>query len=268
VQGGYTMEKIFAICGIKAKQFNPWLKCDLIMNWQAMTIDQVLVKNYVSTSYQRVPQDSNQPWRGDLNFRCNDISKEKVGKLHKEIMGYDLDIDPTKFSGRAVCKSNENGTHDGKIIDCPIKPEEIESNVVYNVLVENYDGQYVTDFRVHYMRGIVDIFSEKKHRLESRFTTGDKATLRYIGDEFSTAEINSIEKFCIAMGADYGELDIMRDAESKRIYILDFAATPMGMPPSSSLPRKLRIKLLEELSFAFCKRVLEPLCQKKIVHEH
>jgi hypothetical protein len=60
------------------------------------------------------------------------------------------------------------------------------------------------------------------------------------------------------MGADYGELDIMRDTETNRVYIVDFASTPVG--PSTALPRKLQIKLLEEMSFAFCKKVLEPLC--------
>jgi hypothetical protein len=174
-------------------------------------------------------------------------------------MGYDLDIDPTKYSGRAVCKSNENGRHDGRIVDCPIKPQEVEPNVVYNILVDNSDGQYTTDFRVFYIKGILDVFSEKKTRVESRFSMGgSKGILRQISDEFSTDEVDAIEKFCKNLGADYGELDIMRDAKSRRIYILDFASTPMG--EFRSLSENVKLNLLEEMSFAFCKRVLEPLC--------
>jgi hypothetical protein len=258
-QGGYTMEKILAICGIKARQFNPWKKCDLIINWQALTINEVQPKNYVTESYKCVPHDSIRPWRDDVNFSCDDLSKVKVGRLNKEVMGYDLDIDPTKFSGRAVCKSNENGTHDGKVIDCPIKPQEIVPNAVYNVLVENSDGLYTKDLRLTYIRGLLDIFLDKKRPIELRFGPGGySATLRQVRDEFSTSEIDAIEQFCKNMGADYGELDIMRDTETNRIYIVDFASTPVG--PSTALPRKLQIKLLEEMSFTFCKRVLEPLC--------
>jgi hypothetical protein len=132
-------------------------------------------------------------------------------------------------------------------------------NTVYNILVENSDGQYTTDLRLTYIRGILDVFLVKKRPIELRFGPGGySATLRQVRDEFSNSEIDAIEQFCNRMGADYGELDIMRDAKTKRIYIVDFASTPVG--PSTALSNNMKIKFLEEMSFAFCKRVLEPLC--------
>jgi hypothetical protein len=259
--GGYSIEKVFAVCGIRVKQFNPWKKSDLILNWQVLTNDEINAENYIETSYQCVPHESSRPWRDDLNFKCDDISKVKVGKVHKEVMGYELDIDPIKFNGLAVCKSNENATHDGVIINCPIKSEDKMPDKVYSILVETSDGQYTTDFRLYYIRGLLDYFLEIKKPIEWRFGYGGsmKRGLRNIREEFSPLEIDAIEDFCKKMNADYGELDVMRDAETKRVYIVDFAKTAVGIPPS--LPRELRMKLLGEMSFAFCQRILVPLCK-------
>jgi len=258
--GGYSIEKIFAVCGIRVKQFNPWKKSDLIMNWQVPTKDVVNAEDYIETSYYCVPHKSSRPWRGDLNFKCDDISKFKVGKVNEEVMGYELNIDPVKFNGLAVCKSNENATHDGVIINCPIKPEDKMPDKIYNILVESSNGQNVTDFRLYYMRGLLDYFLEINKPIESRFGYGGtmNRVLRNIHEEFSPLEIDAIENFCKKMGADYGELDVIRDVGTKRVYIVDFAKTPMGI---SSRQRETIMKLLGEMSFAFCQRILVPLCK-------
>ena len=47
-------------------------------------------------------------------------------------------------------------------------------------------------------------------------------------DVYSPHEIGRIIQFCNKMGLDYGELDIIRDDEEGRIFIVDCNNTPGG----------------------------------------
>lgn len=47
---------------------------------------------------------------------------------------------------------------------------------------------------------------------------------------FWTYEITAILNFCKEIGLDYGELDILRDKDDKKIYIVDVNNTPWGPP--------------------------------------
>ena len=44
-------------------------------------------------------------------------------------------------------------------------------------------------------------------------------------------ELNKIHRFCAKIGMDYGEVDVLRDRDDGRIYIVDANNTPSG-PPS------------------------------------
>jgi hypothetical protein len=51
------------------------------------------------------------------------------------------------------------------------------------------------------------------------------------------------------MGLDYGEVDVVRDAGDKRIYVLDLNKTPLG-PPNGLTPAEFaRALALYETSF-------------------
>ena len=47
---------------------------------------------------------------------------------------------------------------------------------------------------------------------------------------FSNQEINLIKKFCKNFKLDFGELDILRDRHTKKIYIVDVNKTAWGPP--------------------------------------
>jgi hypothetical protein len=66
---------------------------------------------------------------------------------------------------------------------------------------------------------------------------------------FDRSEISRIGELCGAMGLDYGEVDVVRDAGDKRIYVLDLNKTPLG-PPNGLTPAEFaRALALYETSF-------------------
>lgn len=256
-KSSYALEKILAVNGITPKQFTPWEKSDLIIDWQDSTVNAIDARAYIDESYRYAINDG-ICYKEDLNFDCYDISKSRIGEINKQIFGYDYNIDPTNHKGRCVSKSNNNATHDGRIIDCPIDEDEVVSNAVYCVLVDNTDEENAVDFRVIYINGIIDVFYEKRRPLSSRFSnTNTSVALRNIRDEFSDDEIYQIESFCRMLGATYGELDVLRDVNSRRIYIVDFAKTPAG--PPSELSGRIARKAVEEMGVAFCNNILAPI---------
>jgi hypothetical protein len=258
-QGGYVMEKILVVTGIRPRPFTPSSKADLIINWQDLTENLISTPSYVEASYRYTQKGAANCWKDNLNFECVDISKTRIGQINRKVFGYDLDIDPTTYCGRAVSKSNNNATHDGRIVECPLSEDGREFDAVYNVLVDNTDGFFAVDFRLIYIKGLVPFFYEKKRPTASRFSnTNSSVALRRLEDEFSPDEISRIDQFCKELGAEYGELDVLRDANTRRIYVVDFAKTPAG--PPNHLPKGLAAKAIEEMSVAFCKNVLAPLC--------
>src|SRR6056297_2076305 len=84
--------------------------------------------------YHEDTTEASEPGKFDdfINGRCIDISKSRVHKAFHEAFGYSIDVDPTKYDGLLVSKSNVNSKHDGYIIQGPIK--ERESGRVYERL--------------------------------------------------------------------------------------------------------------------------------------
>src|SRR3989344_4712433 len=58
-----------------------------------------------------------------INYRCRDISKEKVDKIHKKAFGYGISINPERYKGKYVKKGNLNTLHDGIIMNRTEKPQ-------------------------------------------------------------------------------------------------------------------------------------------------
>src|SRR4051812_24410159 len=103
----HIMSKICHLLGIKITS-NPAIPADLYMQFEDATFrheDDVLAKLKQEHEF--------------INARCNDISKEHVDRVFSKVFGYDMAVDPRKFNGLCVQKSNVNAVHDGKIVDCP-----------------------------------------------------------------------------------------------------------------------------------------------------
>ncbi len=164
-----------------------------------------------------------------INANCKDISKEKVEKVFKVVFGYGLLINPTTYKDRYLKKSNLNTMHDGIILN---KPEKPTKGYVYQKLINNETEKkgIFLDLRVPYILGKIPLVYLKYRPFKSRFSTYFDARVDSPEIIFSKNEIIQIKKFCKLMGLDYGELDILRDNDDKKLYIVDVNNTPSGPP--------------------------------------
>lgn len=192
-----------------------------------------------------------------INGACLDISKERVDAVHLQVFGYDLAVDPSTFSGQMAVKSNLNGAHDGQEIVGPLSTPSPDS--VYQRVVNNRPTRVppalagrdvVCDIRVAVFGGKAGFAYLKYRPIESRFSnTNSLVEITRLDAAFSAPELEQIEAFCNAFGLDYGEIDVVRDANDGRIYILDINKTPLG--PPNGLPEAQRLQAIEMYCQAF-----------------
>jgi hypothetical protein len=171
-----------------------------------------------------------------VNLGCEDISKAVVGRVFAETFGYPIDIDPTTHRGQCVEKSDDNATHDGRILDCPIAAPR--AGCVYQKLVDNLmdDGMYGI-LRVPVFSGVIPYVALGHRPVDQRFGNATRSTFLEPTDAFSAAEIARIADLCARMGLEYTELDVLRDRHDGRIYVCDVNATPWGGTALRRLPR-------------------------------
>lgn len=206
---------------------------------QADTIFVFEDETYTSSA-RRLTQDQRQR---AFNHRIEDISKTHVGSVFEKVFGYSLTVDPLSFEGQAVCKSDLNGTHDGKIVDCPIPAQELEDGAIYQRFIDSAnDGVRSEDLRTAIVKGAIPAVFHKFKSLDARFGTSYLHTdVRAANDVFSPEEQALIAEFCREIGLDFGCIDIMRDMQDDRIYIVDVNKTCM---PVLSLSFKEQMKSL------------------------
>ncbi|MGV6801201.1 MAG: hypothetical protein ACWA5L_04695 [bacterium] len=187
-------------------------------------------------------------WPG-INFKCTDIRKSKVAKIFQEVFGYNLSIDPCRYHGDVLSKSEANGVHDGKIITCPI--DAPQSGQTYQRLIENsQDGQTYIDIRTPIVGGTIPIIYLKHRSKNKRFSNDNaKVTLSNWQHQFSPKEKQLILRFAHRIGLDFGGLDVLRDANDGRLYIVDVNKTDMG--PPTALPQKQKLVAMRALASAF-----------------
>jgi hypothetical protein len=164
-----------------------------------------------------------------VNIDCRDVSKTRVAAVFRHVFGYALALDPQQHRGPAVRKSEANATHDGAIVQCPIQEPDVKS--VYQIVVNNESNGYVEDIRVPYIGGTIPFAYVKRRPKETRFANENtSAQLVEVDVVFSELELKQLKRFCREMSLDYGELDVLRDRDSERIYIVDVNPTPFGPP--------------------------------------
>ncbi len=174
-----------------------------------------------------------------INFECTDISKSNVANTFKSVFGYDLSVDPEVHNGLMVRKSEENGSHSGKVTQGPCKPEP---GWVYQKVVNNRtEDNHVADLRCPTLFGTPALVFIKERPFDQRFDNlNTRCTLKKPEELFSQDELTNISRFCHKMKLDFGGLDILRDKEDGRIYIVDVNKTDMGPPFALSLREKLK----------------------------
>jgi hypothetical protein len=167
------------------------------------------------------------------------IAKSAVESAFAITFGYSLAVDPLTHNGQAVEKSEANGAHDGRIVQCPCKPRP---GFVYQRVIDNRISlDAVEDLRTVVVGGRPVVTFRKQRGFLQRFANHNhRVLLAYPSDLFSTAETQAIGRFCALLGMDWGGLDILRDRRTKQIYIVDANKTDMGPPLALPLADKMR----------------------------
>ena len=175
----------------------------------------------------------------DTNFSCR---KSVVGKCFEKVFGYPILVDPVRHDGWYVLKSERNAMHDGKVLHSP--GGQLGPDTVAQVLVNNRVTQkFVEDIRVPIVGRRIPFAYLKYRPVKSRFSNENSYVLVSSQHEvFSSAEIRQLAEFVSAVGLEYGELDVLRDRDSGRIYIVDANNTPYG-PPNRLAPRESHLAL-------------------------
>jgi hypothetical protein len=173
-------------------------------------------------------------WRlSALNGSAGGQSKRHLERVFAQVFGYELAVDPRVHVGPCVAKSDRrNGAHDGRLLICPIADPDPE--LAYEVLVDNRaDGvDTVVDFRVPIVGGEIPFVYRKYRPLRTRFGNANTAVeLAAPGEVFSDDERARLRAFGGAMGLDLGgEVDVLRDRGSGRLYVVDANPTSWGPP--------------------------------------
>ena len=164
----------------------------------------------------------------DTHFNCD---KANVQAHASSALGYDSRVDPTTHIGPCVAKSRRNAAHNGRVITCPIPATDPDS--VYEILVDNrYGAAEVNDLRLVMILGEMPVAYIKYRPLDTRFADDNtRVTLTTPAALFSPDELACCRAFAQSIGMEYGELDILRDNGSGRIFIVDANNTPCGPPP-------------------------------------
>jgi hypothetical protein len=168
--------------------------------------------------FRRLPSDA-------LNRACTDISKTTVDRIWAEICGYSISVNPLWTTGPFVVKPDENGRRAGRVVEGPLKDRR--PGFVYQELIDSRDAGRIWSMRVAVMSGRV-VNAYLKWRPDGSWFRGHEVTVPTPADQlFSANELALLLEFVRQIGMEYGELDVLREKGSGRIYVVDANRTPV-----------------------------------------
>lgn len=160
-----------------------------------------------------------------VNAGVGDISKRHVHELHHQVFGYGLEPDP--HADFVLEKSDLNSQHDGSVLT---RPSGTPGRVVERLIDTHISPTVVLEYRVAVMDERIPL-ANARFRLRHDFKRPNLlSTLLTVEETFTAQEQAHLVAFCRAGGADYADLDVLRDRASGRLYVVDFNPTPAGPP--------------------------------------
>jgi len=162
-----------------------------------------------------------------INKGLKSVRKDEVEKVFNNVFGYSSLVNPLTHKACCIEKSLRNAVHDGKIVQCPIKPKE---GKVYQKLVDTrIKHNTLKDIRVVVMKDEIPQVFVKEFTTNVMFTHSPSSTDARIENpslQLSKDEIIKILQFSSDMNLEFGELDVLRSNETGRLYIVDVNPTP------------------------------------------
>jgi len=217
---GSVAFKLCALLGYTISN-NPRRRFDVAVKWKDSTY-------FDPEEFKKIPAGNGRI----INAASLDISKHKVNQVFAKVFGYPLAVNPLEFHGKIVEKSDRNASHDGRVLNGPLKPAELLSGRVYQKAIDNssnIDG-LIVDHRMPVIAGVIPLVYLKYRPQQTRFSNKNSfAKLEKVETVFSSSELEKISLMVKEMGLDYGEVDVLRDKDG-RIYVVDVNNTPHGPP--------------------------------------
>ena len=175
------------------------------------------------------PQALLEDKRPVLNRYLNNITKSHVDKIFAEVFGYSSFADTTQH-GFCVRKSERQSAHDGVIVKTPC---EREPGYVYQKLIDNRMGiDMVYDIRISMFMGHIPPLYIKGKSMEGLFENALSKTLKYwmspLEEYLTDDAIMNVILFSAKIGLDLGEIDLLRDNSTGKLYIIDVNNIPGG----------------------------------------
>ncbi len=159
-----------------------------------------------------------------INRLCTDISKTRVDALWAELVGYSIEVDPLQTEGPMVVKSDANGRHDGRLIVGPTGRKR--AGVVYQRPIDSLiDGEFF-EYRPIIMGDRIPIALESRMPFPHWGHHAISTRARPAAELFSPAETDLLLEFTARIGLEFGELDVLREESTGRLYVLDANRTP------------------------------------------
>lgn len=176
-----------------------------------------------------------------FNTDCNNVRKSYVAKIHKEVFGYNADVD----NGFDIIRKSELQSAKKEAFVTEVKDDGYH----YMKFINTYDKNNYHTLRIPYFNGnipiIVDIIRNDPLRRDHKT---DILNTILPEDCFTFSELDFIYQFCREFGLDYGELDILRENESGKIYIIDVNDKPgIGILNESDAVRKIFIEAFKQM---------------------
>lgn len=230
----YTLWNMAHVCGFRLTNTK---------NPQGPTI---LFKDATIIDATTLPPEASE-W---INGKCLDISKSTVEKIFTEVTHRNLSVDPEKYHGSMVKKSERNASHDGEIIEGPITNPHPE--YVYERLIHNENGNEIEDLRVVIVGSQIPLVYNIHRSIHDRFKSfGKNTTIAATNDALSAKEQEELLSIAKRIHLDFGEMDVLRDSTNSQIYVVDINKTTVS--PPADLPYSQRKKALHIIGRAFGK---------------
>jgi hypothetical protein len=159
-----------------------------------------------------------------INRACSDVSKSRVDALWASVAGYSLSVDPLVTAGPMVVKSEKNARHDWRLVNGPLRKRE--AGMVYERFIDGIVGERYVQTRPVIMRGQIPLAYSVHFPMQHWRAEADTFPLK-ISDAYSAAEVDLILAFAAAIGLEYGELDVLRETATGRLFVIDANPTPV-----------------------------------------
>jgi len=250
----YTIVAIFMRLGYFATQ-DPDATYDFALSWQDVTWQDSC--GALERAARRVPV---------VNLKCRDISKRRVELEFSRVFGYSSFIDPSSTRGKGVKKHDRNACG-GFVVDLPVESGNggEAKEFVFQKFLDSSREESMIEYRVPVVLGRIPVVYEEYKDLPVRRikTRKQKIELTEAEQVFTETEIAQILAFCIGIGLDFGELDIIRANEDGRLYIIDANKTPggFGMFNKVNWVHEQRQRAIERLATSFDRGIRERICE-------